>query len=329
MDKQQVADYLHTLPAATFGLGTVQDITCERILAGMHHLNFKATISGGGITAAFVVRFPTKKEEAEALQNEHWYIHLLDPSVTPESVFYTDKTSFGLPLLITRFAPGKHIRFNSLTDVQIRHLAAITHTLHSVHRDKFSVGDAMLPTNSGTVLDYTKLAVAEFIDKRYREVADHVPHDQALFKQARRLLEDRLQAASTSWLSSRFSLCHGDIGDGNVLWEGNTPRLIDWDGANFGDPANEIGYIFAINNVSEDWRRTFLTAYLQHDPESTVIDRIDTHILKNRLADVVWSIGKMHEAAAGSVVGLTTQQSQELYEERRKNLQAYLDKLAD
>lgn len=328
MDEKQIIEYVHTLPPQNFGLTAISTVQCERLTGGVHHLNFKATLSDTLTSQPFVLRFALKKEEAQALHNEHWYIHLLDASITPKSVFYTDSTPFGVPLLITQFVEGAHSDLNELTSERIKRLARLVYGMHGVKRDQFSVGDAMLPDHSGTLLDYANQAVAELIDVRYQEVSSVVDHDRELYQRVRGLLAEQLQAAGSSWSGDKFSLCHGDIGEGNILWDDERPYLIDWDGANFGDPANEIGYIFAINNVSPAWQQTFLDAYLQDQPQPTIPQRIDTYILKNRLGDLVWSLGKIEEAKAGSKLGITLEQAQAWYQERRDNLRQYLDNMA-
>lgn len=40
-----------------------------------------------------------------------------------------------------------------------------------------------------------------------------------------------------------FRLLHGDLWGGNVLWHRGAPRLIDWEDARAGDPAEELAYL--------------------------------------------------------------------------------------
>lgn len=325
MAPSAINNYISTLPPATFGLAKVTSANTSPLELGLHHLNFKITVSDGQISDSFVIRIPAAENHPDALANEHWYIGLLDAGITPESVYYDQHSSLGYPLLITRFIPGKHLPLATLSHHRIRQLAGKLRHIHAIHRPRFSRGDAAKPDHLGSLRDFAASAVADQIDTRYQAVAMAVPHDRALFEQARHLLAQQLRSPDTSWDNTTFSLCHGDINAGNLLWTARGLRLIDWDGANFGDPANDVAYIFAINNVSHRWQQQFLDSYLQANPQPDISPRLDTYILKNRLADLVWSIGKIHETTTGtSLLNLSSETCQQMYNQRHRNLQRYL-----
>nr|WP_246425476.1 phosphotransferase [Streptomonospora nanhaiensis] len=41
----------------------------------------------------------------------------------------------------------------------------------------------------------------------------------------------------------RFALVHGDLVPGNILVDGGTPRYVDWEWAEIGDPAQDLAYL--------------------------------------------------------------------------------------
>lgn len=330
MDKTTVERFAAGLPANIFGLaeGTRFAVRCTPLLGGLHHLNYKIVIDGNDETA-FVARLAATPHHAATLRNEHWYISQLGMGIAPEVVYSNDETPLG-PLVISRFYAGSHKVVAKLADNEIRRLAAKLRAVHGITSHRFSVGDAEKPSRTGTFRDYARLNVAVNIDDAY-QLAKSVRHDEQLVTAARSLLGELLSDPDPAWEGDVFSLCHGDIGDGNLLWTADDVRLIDWDGANFGDPANEIAYIFAINNTDDHFQSVFLEAYLDGAADKEgMLQRLPAYVLRNRLFDTVWAIGKVHEATAGgSLIKTPVEECWAMYEERRRNLQVYLDSLRE
>ncbi|RIK46721.1 MAG: hypothetical protein DCC58_02265 [Chloroflexi bacterium] len=53
----------------------------------------------------------------------------------------------------------------------------------------------------------------------------------------------RSPPAGQGWEAREFSLLHGDLSAGNVLWQGEAVRLIDWEYVRTGDPAEDLAYL--------------------------------------------------------------------------------------
>jgi len=330
MDIAAVERFVSQLPPGVFGLpeGARFTARCTPLLGGFHHLNYKIAIDGNSETA-FVARLAATPHHAATLRNEHWYISQLRAGIAPEVVYSSDQTPFG-PLMISCFYVGSHKVVAELADDEIRCLAAKLRAVHGITLRQFSIGDAEKPSRTGTFRDYARLNVAVNIDDAYQR-AKGVEHDETLVASARSLLGELLAEPDPAWEGNVFSLCHGDIGDGNLLWTTGDVRLIDWDGANFGDPANEIAYIFAINNTDNHFQDVLLEAYLDGAADKEkILKRIPAYVLRNRLFDTVWAIGKMHEATAGgSLIKTPIEECRAMYEERRRNLQGYLNSLPE
>lgn len=51
--------------------------------------------------------------------------------------------------------------------------------------------------------------------------------------------------AGHGWDAREFSLLHGDLSAGNIIWNGDAVQLIDWEYARAGDPAEDLAYLFS------------------------------------------------------------------------------------
>jgi len=113
-------------------------------------------------------------------------------------------------------------------------------------RDYFSALAALHRVDPG------KLALPGFA--RPADGPDHARADLRLWRRiaATRLSEpDPLQDFSFAWLDAnapggaeRTSLCHGDAGPGNFLFEGDrVTALLDWEFAHLGDPLDDLAWV--------------------------------------------------------------------------------------
>jgi thiamine kinase-like enzyme len=326
MTEETIKAYVHSLPPVVFGLQAYKNLQCTRLAQGLHHLNFKLVISDGTKTCQAVLRLPATAENHRALIHEVWYLEKLKGDLAPNILFHAETSSLNMPILITEFVSGVHIAFSELTDSQVTMLAKKLAKVHSIKGSSYSPGGAVLPVTDGTYRDYAKLTVREGIDKPYARARKTISHDSKTVQQARSLLEQKLVANDEPWNQNEFSLCHGDIGVYNVLWTDHNLYLIDWDDARFGDPADDIAYIFAINKVSTHWQDVFLNTYIHAAKAKDIRSRIETYLLKNYLFDVVWAIGKLlEEKEDRSLIKLAQGEYQIKYEKRLAALKRYLD----
>ena len=58
-----------------------------------------------------------------------------------------------------------------------------------------------------------------------------------------------------------FRLLHGDLWSGNVVWQGRTPRLADWEFWRGGDPAEDLAYLAEMDGLDERRLRALLAGY--------------------------------------------------------------------
>lgn len=58
-----------------------------------------------------------------------------------------------------------------------------------------------------------------------------------------------------------FALIHGDLVTGNIVWNGETPGIVDWEFWRFGDPAEDLAYLLGVNGLDGERRAAVLAGY--------------------------------------------------------------------
>jgi Ser/Thr protein kinase RdoA (MazF antagonist) len=58
-----------------------------------------------------------------------------------------------------------------------------------------------------------------------------------------------------------FRRLHGDLWSGNVVWDGATPTLVDWEYGRQGDPAEELAYLVEMDAYDDDALAALLAGY--------------------------------------------------------------------
>jgi len=328
MNEDDIISYVYSLDPELFTLKNINNIVCAKLDAGLHNLNFKLELSDGGNKYPVVLRIADNNRRPDSLTNEKYYIDILkDTNICPRVLFYERNGINNKPVLVSEFIEGSHIKFKDLSTEQIKVLATKIASIHSNHKTSFSTGNAQLPSENGTLKDYAQKTIKDRIDYPYKIYKVAVDHDKELINKACSMLQDLLrQDSEVSWSNNTFSLCHGDIGWGNVIWNNSSPYFIDWDDARFGDPADDLAYIFAINDLDEDFQKTFLQAYIEESNDKSVTPRLKAYILSNYLFDVTWSLGRLYKLSQGkSLIKVSEEKYQEMYEKRLMNLKTYIE----
>lgn len=58
-----------------------------------------------------------------------------------------------------------------------------------------------------------------------------------------------------------FALIHGDLVAANIVWNGETPGIVDWEFWRFGDPAEDLAYLLGVNGLDAERRAAVLAGY--------------------------------------------------------------------
>ncbi|MFI5317104.1 MAG: hypothetical protein ACHQ6T_15490 [Myxococcota bacterium] len=124
----------------------------------------------------------------------------------------------------------------------------------------FALGEFLGAVHRATAADAPRLAREFANDEMRRLHGEHIfslpfaPNDFPIEPRLRALADEalaasglraRIAALRRSYYESGESLVHGDVQAGNVLVQGERPRLLDAEIAHFGDPAFDLGQAFA------------------------------------------------------------------------------------
>jgi 5-methylthioribose kinase len=124
----------------------------------------------------------------------------------------------------------------------------------------FALGEFLAAVHRATAADAESLAARFANDEMRRLHGEHIftlpyqPNDFPIEPRlvalrdellARPGLRERIAELRTGYYQSRLALVHGDVQAGNVLVQGERPRLVDAEIAHVGDPAFDLGQAFA------------------------------------------------------------------------------------
>lgn len=214
------------------------------------------------------------------------------------AVGYSGNNELGKPILYSEFISGKYIDFDKLSDSQIKNFAIEVARIHSNVKETFSDNFMARPICKGTFYDYANKISENTVFTDYEKYSRNIEvgAHKIVIENALGILRDKLRVGKY-FRGKRFRLLHSDINKENIIWKGDIPFFVDWDEKIYGDPADEIAYIFAINNSIKRFRKLFLKEYKKHIWDKHFLERIKIYELKNRLFDVVWALSKLDKSS--------------------------------
>lgn len=162
-------------------------------------------------------------------------------------------------LLLHRHLPGAPRDLPTRSDAELATLGSCLGWLHNQPRSGYAIWPAYTE-QPGTRAD----ALRARIDSLNVWATSDDDAAQAMLAQLRALPLD----AQAGWQETTFSLLHGDLSPGNMLWHGSddTVGLIDWEYARAGDPAEELAYLISEASLPPERFAPLADAWLaQHD----------------------------------------------------------------
>jgi aminoglycoside phosphotransferase (APT) family kinase protein len=78
------------------------------------------------------------------------------------------------------------------------------------------------------------------------------------------------------WEQRSFSLLHGDLSNGNILWDGDAVWLIDWEFARAGDPAEDLAYLVSEQPLDSQQTLELSSGYLAGGGQPGTLSRVAT-----------------------------------------------------
>ncbi len=166
-------------------------------------------------------------------------------------------------LLLHRHMPGTPRELPTLPDTALAHLGTCLGWLHDQPRAGYAIWPAY-SEQPGTRADALRARIASLDVWAGAVSSDDA--SQAMLAQLRALPLD----PQAGWQETTFSLLHGDLSPGNILWHGNggdgAVGLIDWEYARAGDPAEELAYLISEASLPPERFAVLADAWLaQHD----------------------------------------------------------------
>lgn len=152
----------------------------------------------------------------------------------------------GPGVLVTARVPGAVLPLREVAPEALRGLGALLRRVHDLEHS-----DAGAPPGVpavGALADY-RAGRAE------RMVAAAGPRG-ALAARVAAATADRDPPAP--W---PFRLLHGDVWGGNVVWDGDRPVLVDWEYSHLGDPALDLAYAAAMDDLDETGVGALIAGY--------------------------------------------------------------------
>lgn len=103
------------------------------------------------------------------------------------------------------------------------------------------------------------------------------------------------------WEGREFSLIHGDLSAGNILWSGDAVRLIDWEYVRFGDPAEDLAYLLSEQPIGADAWAQVVAGYLSGGGDPLTIARVARYRILTALDATLWWADEL--GATGGLAG--------------------------
>lgn len=188
-------------------------------------------------------------------------------------------------LLVLAYAPGNLLELNETSDAQIAALASCLAAIHTQQREHFTIWpktDDMFGTRAQTFV--ARLQAVE----RYASFSTSTSEELA--RQVRFTYQRLMTAAlaGEGWDEHTFSLLHGDLSHGNIIWDGPRVTLIDWEYTRAGDAAEDLAYLLAEQQVSGTRKRLLLEQYVQHSGDATAVTRVPMYTALVALDSALW-----------------------------------------
>ena len=248
--------------AQVLGLGVdrARSMSVHSIRGGERHHLFQVSVQRG---ESYVVRVNNTDDryERDKARREAMVLSHLEDGLAPRLYDYDESaTFFYQPVMLIAFLPGMHVDLATSNQDVLNSLGWTVGRLHDLEPSRFI---AAFGLNARTPAEYLIERFKWDIGRRIQW--DGLPGELAtgFWKSYRKVAEAALDCVvQEEWLTpSPFSLLHGDIGGGNLIWSGGQVRLLDWEDVRLGDAAEEVAYVLTENTLSDRSRVAFWDGY--------------------------------------------------------------------
>jgi aminoglycoside phosphotransferase (APT) family kinase protein len=190
-----------------------------------------------------VVRIPWRpvEELPRPMAAEVAGLALVPPGLGPRAVLFEESAEhLGAPFMVTTYVPGQVVAARNWDDALLH---AHARQLAVLHATPFAAAGAVTASEQDRT---TGLSLSErFADSIgwWRGAHPEVLADDDVARLVPAVERYLAEAAPVFARLHRFSLIHGDLVVPNVLVDAGTPRYVDWEWVEIGDPAQDLAYI--------------------------------------------------------------------------------------
>ena len=188
-------------------------------------------------------------------------------------------------LLVHNHAAGKPLALAIASAAQLLTLGGCLATVHRHVRDCFAIWPELVDmrgTRAEALLARLG-AVERYASFSRLENQDLFHGIQHVY---RHLQQSRLDG--DAWEERTFSQLHGDLSPGNMLWNGSDVTLIDWEYTRPGDPAEDLAYLVAEQEVPGEQKQLLFHGYVNAGGDPTAISRVPAYAALVSLDSVLW-----------------------------------------
>lgn len=223
--------------------------------------------------------------------------------------------------MIQDFIPGKTLKEDKFSDLQVIKMAKFFHNLHSI---KFK-RHGKIPNPKKTkyslygVIDYAESVINSLSNKTLS--IDELDDLNNILKKAKKVII----AANNLFLDEiNFSLRHGDANPLNFIENKDAIVGIDWVWACVAPPSKEIADFFNKSNINEKQKQLFYKNYHIIDKK-----KIDAHSLYSYLGTAIWSLDRLDKISKNKLdkqLYVSIRNEKEMYLKQIEKLKVYIKK---
>lgn len=188
-------------------------------------------------------------------------------------------------MLVLSYAHGDPMPLPALSNSQLVSLASCLAGIHAHQYEQFTIWPRT-DERHGTRAQ----AFAARLQAVERYAGFHDSGDPSLNASINNIYQqlDSRTLVGDGWHEHTFSLLHGDLSLGNMIWDGPDLTLIDWEYTRAGDPAEDLAYLLAEQQVSEAQQQAILRTYVARGGDPTAVTRVPAYTALVALDSALW-----------------------------------------
>ncbi len=198
-------------------------------------------------------------------------------NIAPKVISF-DANSFGHPAILMEFVRGGSMDKWKFTDKDVNNITKLLAKIHSTKissnvKNIFRATQPKIPSDSKKIKTWIKRLKNKQISKRLLRIAENAPKPNFGFKP---------------------TICHGDFKQGNIINSNKGLKVVDWETAHIGDPAEDFAQLFYLADYwkqgpSKRQRQIMISKYKKLRKEKDNFEqRINWWYSNRKFPEVLW-----------------------------------------